>query len=525
MISKEAVKEFLDQPRESFEWIKGASRADLENALQELCPSFKPKIRLFTHQLAATYLGLCHDGFLYFLDMGGGKTLCSLTVIQCRKTLKQIKRVLVLVPNLVNVESWLEEVEKFTDLKAVGLIGTKEERLELIKIPSDIKVLNYDGLPIFTTDFKEIKTGKSKGKRKRIINQKALRSFATMFDMVVFDEIHHVKHVDTLTYQLCNALAQHTKYRLGLTGTPIGRDPQNFWAQFHVVDRGETLGTNKAIFLQALFKQQANYWGGVQWTLPKKNEALLQKMLLHRSLRYADYECSDLPPVSHIKIPLTLAPDAYKMYRNLVVESIEQARGESKEAKQKRKNYYSKTRQVASGFMYEDVESERVTLTFTNPKLDAVEEILEDVPVDSKVVIFHVFNQSGLDIIQRLKKLKIKYAAMNVAADTSKTDLYKQFKTNEKIKVLVVNIASGGEGLNLQNANYVIFYENPDRPDIYRQALKRCHRIGQTKHVYIYSLQMKNTVEQKIQEFLDEGKSLFEALVEGKIDIKEALGD
>jgi len=36
---------------------------------------------------------------------------------------------------------------------------------------------------------------------------------------------------------------------------------------------------------------------------------------------------------------------------------------------------------------------------------------------------------------------------------------------------------------------------------------------------------MKNTVEQKIQEFLDEGKSLFEALVEGKTDIKEALGD
>jgi SNF2 family DNA or RNA helicase len=247
-------------------------------------------------------------------------------------------------------------------------------------------------------------------------------------------------------------------------------------------------------------------------------------MLLHRSIRYADHECSDLPPVSMIDIPLTLPADTYKMYRNLVMESIEQAKGESKEAKEKRKNYYSKTRQVASGFMYDDVEGDKVTLRFTNPKLDALEEILEDIPTTSKVVIFHVFNQSGLDIIERLKKLKIKYAAMNVAAEGSKVDQYKAFKTDAKTKVLVVNIASGGEGLNLQDANYCLFYEPVDRPDVHRQALKRCHRIGQTKHTYIYQFMVKGTVECKIFEFLKEGKSLFSALVDGQIDMEKAFG-
>jgi SNF2 family DNA or RNA helicase len=225
-----------------------------------------------------------------------------------------------------------------------------------------------------------------------------------------------------------------------------------------------------------------------------------------------------------IDIPLTLPADTYKMYRNLVMESIEQAKGESKEAKEKRKNYYSKTRQVASGFMYDDVEGDKVTLRFTNPKLDALEEILEDIPTTSKVVIFHVFNQSGLDIIERLKKLKIKYAAMNVAAEGSKVDQYKAFKTDAKTKVLVVNIASGGEGLNLQDANYCLFYEPVDRPDVHRQALKRCHRIGQTKHTYIYQFMVKGTVECKIFEFLKEGKSLFSALVDGQIDMEKAFG-
>lgn len=495
---------------------------------EKFCHLYQPSraiqsIKFLNRQKSQCILIDRPDG-LYITEHGvvTHNTGVALSVIQCRKELRKIKRILVLVPNLVNVESWLEEINKFTDLTAVGLVGTKAERMELIKQKSDVKILNYDGLPIFTTDFKEV-SGK-KAKRKRVINQKMLRAFATTFDMVIFDEIHHVKHTNTLTYQLCNVISQHAKYRLGLTGTPVGRDPQNFWAQFHIVDHGETLGTTKAVFLQALFVQQAGYWGGVKSVLPKKNEPILKQMLQHRSVRYADHECSDLPPVSMIEIPLTLPADTYKMYRNLVVESIEQARGTGKEAQEKRKNYYSKTRQVASGFMYEDMDETRVTLKFTNPKLDALEEILLDVPTTSKVVIFHVFNQSGLDIIDRLKQLKIKYAAMNVAAEKgNKVEQYKAFKTDAKTRVLVVNIASGGEGLNLQDANYCIFYEPVDRPDVHRQALKRCHRIGQTKHTYIYQFMVKGTVECKIFEFLKEGKSLFSALVEGKIDMETAL--
>ena len=67
MIAKSAVTEFLNKPRDNFDWIKDATRADLEYAIKEICPSFKFKIPLFTHQLASLYLGLCHDNFLYFL--------------------------------------------------------------------------------------------------------------------------------------------------------------------------------------------------------------------------------------------------------------------------------------------------------------------------------------------------------------------------------------------------------------------------------------------------------------------------
>lgn len=517
MINKQVVQQFIHRPRENFDWIKTVSRHELEESIHEICPSFNPKVTLFTHQLASIYLGLCLEDFLYFLDMGAGKTLIALSLAQARKDLKQVKRILVVVPNLVNIESWIEEINDKTTLKAVGLSGTREERFALIEHKADIYIINYDGLPIFTSEFQE----SGKGKRKRTLNKKMLRQFATRFQMVIYDEIHHVKHTDTLTYKICDGLSNFIPYRYGLTGTPLGRDPSNFWAQFHVIDRGETLGENKTLFLQALFVKQANYWGGVNWIFPEKNKPILQKMLGHRSLRYADYECSDLPPLTMIKVPLTLYADAAKIYRNLVMDSIEQGKGNL--TAQERKNYYSKTRQVASGFMYNDVEDEQTTLQFLNPKIEALEEILNDVPTDCRIVIFHIFNQSGLDIIAQLKKQKIKFAAMNVTTDTDKVSEYRRFKQDKSVRVLVVNVASGGEGLNLQDANYAIFYEPIDRPDVHRQALKRTHRTGQTKHVYIYQFLMKNTVEMKILEFLEEGKALFNALVDGKINLQDAL--
>lgn len=464
-------------------------------------------------------ISVAHVDGLYITDncIVTHNTLLALNIIHCRQQLKQVKRSLVVVPNLVNIESWVEEIKDKTGLTAVGLSGTKEERLALLEQQANIYIVNYDGLPIFTTDF----TPQGKGKKKRVINKKALRQFATRFQLIVLDEIHHVKHSTTLTYQVCNGLADYIPYRYGLTGTPIGRDPSNFWAQFHVIDRGETLGTSKTLFLQALFIKQASYWGGVQWVFPEKNKSTLQKMLTHRSLRYADNECNDLPPVTLIKVPLIMNADAAAVYRNLIMEAIEQ--GKTGLSAKERKNYYSKTRQVASGFMYEDVDNERVTMQFTNPKLDALEEILDVIPADCRVIIFHIFNQSGKDIVAFLKKKKVKHAAMNITADTDKVSEYKRFKQDKSVQVLVVNMASGGEGLNLQDANYCIFYEPVDRPDVHRQALKRTHRTGQTKHVYIYQFLMKNTVEMKILQFLDEGKSMFDALVDGKINFSQLL--
>lgn len=518
MIQKQALDEFLKAPRNNYTWIKEVDRDELIKEIKQICPQFNPKLPLFTHQLASVYLGLCLDQFLFFLDMGLGKTPLSLTLIELRKIhLKQIEKALVVVPNMVNIENWLQETNKFTHLTSVGLIGTKDQRQALLKTKADFYVINYDGLKVMMTELKAV----SKSKKKRVIQNYQARNFANQFQMIILDEIHHVKHTTSLNFQLCEILSKHIPYRIGLTGTPMGRDPVNLWSQFYVIDHGETLSHHKNIFLHALFKPKTNFFGGLEFYLPKKQEALLYTMMLNRSIRYSDTECADLPEMIFTQYHFNLPGETYSYYRQLILDAIEQRNQSDSE---KRVNVYSKTRQLCSGFIYEGDKKERTTLTFKqNPKLEAVEEILDDLPSQSKLVIFHIFEESGQQLHQLLTKLKIKHALIGGSTKTDNVVEYRKFLSDKSVKVLILNVMSGGEGLNLQVANYAILYEPIDRPDVHRQALKRIHRTGQTNRCYVYQFIVRKSVEEKIDEFLNEGKCLFDAIINGTMSLKNLL--
>jgi len=452
--------------------------------------------------------------------MGAGKTFITLWLISYYKRLKEVERSLVIVPNVINIQGWQEEIENHTNLKATLLYGSKNERELLLESDADIFVINYDGLQTLMADFGP--SSKKRGKKERIINEKKAYDFADLFDLVVFDEIHRTKNHRSLTFKLCNIIASSCKYRYGLTGTPFGRDPHDLWTQFYLVDRGQTLGTTLSLFRSAFFTQKRNHWGGYDYKFDIKKEDLLNKILQNKSIRYEDKEFADLPPVVHTVIPLRLADDALQYYRETVLESMNAAiDGVARE------NYYVKWREICSGFIYvKDQETqEKRELTFSHTeKLDALEEILDDIPKDSRLIIFHIFNKSGEIICDFLTKKKIKFAAINSTSEEDAVTSYKKYQTDSKIKILVANLASGSTGLNLQSANYVIFWEPTDRPIWQKQAEKRVHRHGQTKRVYYYHFITKYTVEEKIRQFLIEGKNLFDALITGKISTKEASG-
>lgn len=60
-----------------------------------------------------------------------------------------------------------------------------------------------------------------------------------------------------------------------------------------------------------------------------------------------------------------------------------------------------------------------------------------------------------------------------------------------KTPILILQIRSGCEGLNLQNEFSDVYFVSPNwNPTLEDQAIARCHRIGQQKKVFVYRFYM-----------------------------------
>ena len=67
----------------------------------------------------------------------------------------------------------------------------------------------------------------------------------------------------------------------------------------------------------------------------------------------------------------------------------------------------------------------------------------------------------------------------------------RNLKLAQKFEVLVLQIQTGCEGLNLQNDYSEVYFVSPHwNPSIEDQAVARCHRIGQSKPVQVFKFVM-----------------------------------
>ncbi|CAK9099566.1 unnamed protein product [Durusdinium trenchii] len=88
-----------------------------------------------------------------------------------------------------------------------------------------------------------------------------------------------------------------------------------------------------------------------------------------------------------------------------------------------------------------------------------------------------------------------------------RSDIIKQFNTEREPSVLCVSLQVGGEGLNLQAANQVFLMDPWWNPAAEQQAMQRCHRLGQSRPVYVHRFVSENTIEERIL-LLQERKQL-----------------
>jgi SNF2 family DNA or RNA helicase len=124
-------------------------------------------------------------------------------------------------------------------------------------------------------------------------------------------------------------------------------------------------------------------------------------------------------------------------------------------------------------------------------KLDfIIKMILERRNNGSGKLVFCHFKEEIDEIALRLRSNGV----VKVATFDGRTSHKKRLQIlHEKNEVLILQIQTGCEGLNLQENYSEIYFVSPHwNPAVEDQAIARCHRIGQTKEVSIQRFEMSN---------------------------------
>ncbi|KAK6395937.1 hypothetical protein LTR65_010046 [Meristemomyces frigidus] len=120
---------------------------------------------------------------------------------------------------------------------------------------------------------------------------------------------------------------------------------------------------------------------------------------------------------------------------------------------------------------------------------------------DEKILVFYDGDNVAYYIAQVLEVLHIKHEiyAKSLAASL-KSEYVVRFDQEAQDRVLLMDVKQAAFGLNLSSASRIYFVNPVCRPNIEAQAIKRAHRIGQTRKVFVETLVLKGTIEEKMLE-------------------------
>ena len=140
--------------------------------------------------------------------------------------------------------------------------------------------------------------------------------------------------------------------------------------------------------------------------------------------------------------------------------------------------------------------------SYNENKLDAFKDLLES--TNDRIIVFYNFNEELFKLKSICEELNKPVSIVNGAVkDLNAYDVSRN-------SITLVQYRAGAYGLNLQEANKIIYFTPPLSTELFEQSKKRIHRIGQDKHCFYY--QLKSGIEYHIYEVLATKRDYTDAL-------------
>ena len=151
----------------------------------------------------------------------------------------------------------------------------------------------------------------------------------------------------------------------------------------------------------------------------------------------------------------------------------------------------------------------------SSTKIEALVQEVKAMPKGSKAIAFSQYT-TFLDLCNwRLKRAGIHCCMLmgHMPLSQRKSTL-NAFKTDPTIKVILMSLKAGGEGLNLQEASHVYLLDPWWNPAVEMQAIQRAHRIGTTHEVKAVRFITSDTIEDRMNDLQKVKMKVFEGAID-----------
>lgn len=494
--------------------------AALEGTVKELCEDFNAWHQARNYQVDSILTAVSayiqgKSGFLDADDMGLGKTFKSAVMMFIIRALfmnehgREPKMIWITKKSLI--KSNMKEIQKwYPEHKIVPCLPDHAKSLKDRELIFQISQMTES---MFLCSYEHVRTTE-------------IVKF-TKWDVVFVDEVHKLKGgcnpKPTEIWNTMKEVCRQARFMYFLSGTPIVNKAEEMWSYLHLF-APETFPSVRNF----LHKFTDSTWGDDGNVTFKVNVNRLLNALEGQMIHRSKHEvAADLPDMDADFIYLEMEGEQLKYYeqmRDHFFVMLEKGGDKTMLSANVIIAHLNRLRQIALAprslklIDKETGETWQLPDTVNSAKLDHAMDLIEG--IDDQVVVFSSQYNAPLEELQE----RLTAAGKTWRVIDGEHSRYSQEYENDfqqaKFDVLLINMRTGTEGLNLQKcadwpggASYAIMLDLWWNPAMNEQAMDRLHRMNTSEPVMIYVLQCEDSVDAYVKAIIQKKEGLISPLM------------